>query len=190
MEAVLQHFMFRQGSPQQEVAYVATLLWDSAHDWFMTYLRRHQGRYPQDWATLSAALVERFGSRLREKQALTDIMAMCQNRRSVHEYAAVFENCVGRLSSYDEATLMQIFVWGLGKDLAEKVSTAGPRNLLSEIGLADDIELAIKFADRPPMKGGAAAASSTAKNAQAQGGQPSSSWRGRGGFGRWGAQGG
>ena len=90
--------MFMQGTPQQEVAYAATLLRDNAHDWFMAYLRRNQGRYPRDWATMAAALVERFGSRLREKQALANIMVLRQNRRSVRDYAAEFENCVGRLT--------------------------------------------------------------------------------------------
>ena len=40
--------MFMQGAPQQEVAYAATLLRANAHDWFMVYLYKNQGRYPRD----------------------------------------------------------------------------------------------------------------------------------------------
>ena len=83
--------MFMQGTPQQEVVYAATLLWNNEHDWFMAYILHNQGRYPRDWATLAAAPVERFGSRLRKKQALANIMVMRQNRRSVRDYAADFE---------------------------------------------------------------------------------------------------
>ena len=108
-EVVSHYFMFMQGNPQQEVAYAATLLRGNAHDWFMAYLRRNQGRYPRDWATMAAALVERFGSRLRDKHALATLMVMRQNRRSVREFAADFENCVGRLTSSDEDTLLQCF---------------------------------------------------------------------------------
>ena len=157
-----------QGTPQQKVAYAATLMRDNAHDWFMAYLCRNQGRSPRDWVTLSATLVEGFGSRLREKQALTNIMSMRQNRRSVQDYAPEFENCIGRLSSYDKATLLQIFIWGLEKDLPEKVSTTHPKTLLFAIGIAEDLELAIRFVHRPPVKG--AVASSLGLGIQANSG--------------------
>ena len=128
---VSHYFMFMQGTPQQEVAYAATLLRANAHDWFMAYLRKNQGRYPRDWATMSAALVDRFGSRLRDRQALAELMVMRQNRRNVREFAADFENCVGKLTSSDENTLMQMFLWALDRDLAEKVALAHPKSLQS-----------------------------------------------------------
>ena len=80
---VSHYFMFMQGTPQQEVAYAATLLRANAHDWFMAYLRKNQGRYPRDWATMSAALVGQIlVSRLRDRQALAELMVMRQNRRN------------------------------------------------------------------------------------------------------------
>ena len=112
---------------------------------------------------MSATLVERFGFRLQDKQALAGIMVMRQNRhRSVCEYSAEFENCVGRLTLYDEATLLQMFLLVLDKDLAEKVSMAHPKSLLLAISAAKDLELAICFAHRPIVKGSAAASSSGA----------------------------
>lgn len=75
-EVVSHYFMFMQGTHQQEVAYAATLLRANAHDWFMAYLCKNQGRYPHDWATMLTVLVERFGSRLRDKQALATTIVM------------------------------------------------------------------------------------------------------------------
>ena len=69
---------------------------------------------------MSAALVDRFGSRLRDRQALAELMVMRQNRRNVREFAADFENCVGKLTSSDENTLMQMFLWALDRELAER----------------------------------------------------------------------
>ena len=94
------------GTSNQEVAYAATLLRDNAHIWWQAYLRHNAGRCPRDWPTMSAGLVERFGSRLRDKQALADIVAMRQNGRPVAEYSAQFENSVGKLQSSDEPTLV------------------------------------------------------------------------------------
>ena len=141
------------GYPPARGCFAATSLEDNVHDWFMAYLRRNQGHYPHDWATLSATLVERFGSHLQQKQALANIMAVCQNRRSVRDYVVEFENYIGWLSSYDEAILLQNFICGLEKDLVEKVSTALPKMLLSAISVVEDLELAICFAHRPPIKG-------------------------------------
>ena len=83
-------------------------------------------------------------------------MAVRQNRRSVRDYVAEFKNCVDRLSSYDKATLLEMSIWVLEKDLAEKVSMAHPKTLLSAIGIVGDLELAVRFAHRPPVKGSAA----------------------------------
>ena len=111
---------------------------------------------------MSAALVDRFSTRLRDKQALAKLMVMRQNWHNVCNFAADFENCVSRLTLLDEATLMQMFLWGLDKDLAEKVALAHPKSLQSAISIAEDLELAVHFAHCPVIKGGAAAASSGA----------------------------
>ena len=61
-----------------------------------------------------------------------------------------------------------MFIYGLKKDLAEKVSMAHPKTLLSVIGIAEDLEMAIRFAQRPPIKG--AATSSFGMGTKASGG--------------------
>ena len=61
--------------------------------------------------------------------------------------------------SHDKATLLQIFIWGLEKDLAEKLSTAHPKTILSAIDIADNLELSIHFAHRSPLKGAVAVSS-------------------------------
>ena len=89
-------------------------------------------------------------------------MVMHQNRHSVHHYAAEFENYVGKLTSYDKATLLHIFLCGLDKDLVEEVSMAHPKSLLSAITIAKDLKLAVHFAHCLVVKGGAIALSSGA----------------------------
>ena len=101
---------------------------------------------------MPAGLVERFGSRLRDKQALADIVAMRQNGRPVVEYSAQFENSVGKLQSSDEPTLVQFYIWGLDPTLAEKVAIGKPQTISAAVALADDLELAVKFAHRPPAQ--------------------------------------
>ena len=83
-------------------------------------------------------------------------MAIRQNRRSVCDFVAELENYIGRISLYNEATLLQIFIWGLNKDLVGKVSIAHPKTLLSTIGIVEDLELAIRIAHLPPVKGAVA----------------------------------
>ena len=93
--------------------------------------------------------------------------------------------------SYDEATLLQIFTWGLEKDLVEKVSTAHPKTLLSAIGIAEDLKLAVRFAHRPLVVKGAVASSSGLGIQANTGGQQQMQWRGgHRGAGRWGRGGG
>ena len=118
-------------------------------------------------------------------------MVMRQNWHNVCEFAADFENCIGKLTSSDEATLMQMFLWALDKELAEKVALAHPKSLQSAISIAEDLELAVRFAHRPVIKGGAAASSSGTGTQANFGGRPSTQWRGgRWGAGRWGQGGG
>ena len=67
----------------------------------------------------------------------------------MREYAAEFEKNTGRLESSDEATLMQLFIGGLQRDIAEKVSLTHPVSLASAISAAEEIELAVRFSRRP-----------------------------------------
>ena len=75
------------------------------------------------------ALLDRFGSKLRAKQALANIVNLPQGSKSVREYAAEFELNTGQLDSSDEATLMLFFIWGLHRDIAEWVSIMHPISL-------------------------------------------------------------
>ena len=100
---------------------------------------------------------------------------MRQNRRSVRDFAAELENYIDRLSLHNKATLLQIFIWKLNKDLVGKVSMAQPKTLLSTIGIVEDLELAIRFAHLPPVKG--ATATFSGRDTQASGGQQMQ-WRG------------
>ena len=91
------------------MAYAVTLLRNAAKDWWQAYLREQHNLLPPDWATLSIALLDRFGSKLGAKQALADVMTLRQGNRSVCKYATEFEKNTGQLESSDEATLIQLF---------------------------------------------------------------------------------
>ena len=77
------------------------------------------------------------------------IVNLTQGSKSVREYAAEFELNTGRLESSDEATLMQFFIWGLHRDIAERVSIMHPTSLSQAIASAEEIELAVNFLAAP-----------------------------------------
>ena len=56
-----------------------------------------------------------------------------------------FELNTGQLDSLDEATPIQFFIWGLHRDIAERVSIIQLISLSQAIASAEQIELAIKF---------------------------------------------
>ena len=72
------YFVFMNDTLHQEVAYVIMLLCKVAHDWWQLYLGYSRNVLPPDWATLSAVLLDKFGSKLRTEQALTNIMTLQQ----------------------------------------------------------------------------------------------------------------
>ena len=83
-----------------------------------------------------------------------------------------------------------MFIWGPDKDLAEKVSMAHSKSILSAISIAEGSELAVCFAHQPPVK--EATGTSTGTGTQTHtGAQQQTQWRGgRQGAGRWGQGGG
>ena len=86
-----------------------TLLRDSAHEWYTVYeWKNHQ--MPRDWAQLSTALLERFGSNIHSQEVQSQLMSISQGTRPVREYASQFEMLLGRLESYNEAMLLNQFV--------------------------------------------------------------------------------
>ena len=59
---VRNYLTFMSGSDSQQVAHTATLLREAAHEWYISYKRQNRGP-PRDWASLVAALLDRFGSK-------------------------------------------------------------------------------------------------------------------------------
>ena len=108
--SLVRHYLtFMGGSNAQQVAYSMTLLREHAHEWYMGYERRNR-HPPKDWASLAAALLERFGSNIRAQEAQSQLMTISQGQRPVREYASQFELLLGRLDSYDEGMLLNQFV--------------------------------------------------------------------------------
>ena len=108
-------------------------------------------------------------------------MSISQGQRSVREYASQFETLLGRLDSYDEAMLLNQFVWGLQPELACSVSLHYPKSIAQATSLAKTTKLVVKTSRRPTVKG----------VSQNKGPNQSNRGRGiwRGGMGRGGGQG-
>ena len=149
VDLVRNYFVFMNGTPRQEVAYAVNLLRDTALEWWLSYLRRNGGKYPADWSVMANAILDRFGSNLRTQTAQAQLMNIKQGARPVREYAAEFEQHMGRLDSFDESMLLNMFVWGLQPQLAQAVSLKYPTRIAQAIGHAETIELAIKASQRP-----------------------------------------
>ena len=104
---------------------------------------------PRDWAQLSTALLERFGSNIRSQEAQSQLMSISQGTRPMREYASQFEILLGRLDSYDKSMLLNQFVWGLQPELARSVSLHYPKSIAQAVSLAETTELAVKASRRP-----------------------------------------
>ena len=96
-------------SDAHQVAYTVTLLRDAAHEWYTGYERRNRGP-PRDWAQLSTALLERFGSNIRSQEAQSQLMSISQGQRALRKYASQFEALLGRLDSYGEGLMLNQFI--------------------------------------------------------------------------------
>ena len=149
---VRHYFAFMGGNDAQQVAYAVTLLRNSAHEWYTAYERRNR-QMPRDWAQLSTALLERFGSNIRSQEVQSQLMTISQGSRPVREYASQFETLLGRLASFDEAMLVNQFVWGLQPELARSVSLHYPKSIAQAVSLAETTELAVRASRRPTAKG-------------------------------------
>ena len=148
---VRQYFVFMSGTARQEVAFAATLLRGAAHEWYMGYERRNDNQPPQDWPTMQQAILDRFGSNIREAEAHAKLLTISQGKRSVREYTSEFEMLLGRLSTRDETTWKNIYVWGLQPHLAEAVALKYPTTIAQAAGHAEEIELAEKASQRPNL---------------------------------------
>ena len=111
-------------------------------------------------------------------------MNLSQGPKSVRKHAAEFEVNTGRLHSLDRAILMQLFIWGLHRDIVARASILRPTSLSYATGTSEEIELAIKISCRIPVKHsrntsqekyGSASVNTYSK------GNPKDRWRQRGG---------
>ena len=178
--SLVRHYLaFMAGSDAQQVAHTVTLLREAAHEWYTRYERRNRGP-PRDWAQLSTALLERFGSNIRSQEAQSQLMSISQGQRAVREYASQFETLLDRLDSFDERLMLNQFIWGLQPELARSVSLHYPKSIAQAVSLAKTTELAVKASRRPGWK------SSTTGGTQTKAQGQSNRGRGQGGYFRGG----
>ena len=115
-------------------------------------------------------------------------MSISQGTRLVHDYASQFETLLGRLDSYDEAMMLNQFIWGLQPELACFVNLQYTKSIAQAVSLAETTELAVKASKRPTGKSGGG---SNPSKGPSQSNRGQGQWRGnmrgggrQGGFGR------
>ena len=182
---VKQYFVFMKGDAQQEVAFAATLLRGAAHEWYMGYEKRNGNRPARDWPTLMQAILERFGSNIREQEAHAKLLTISQGKRTVRDYTSEFETLLGRLSTRDESTWKRMYVWGLQPHLGKAVALKYPTSIAQAAGHAEEIELAIRASQRPNLnqQGARATVSYSARGGSSAAPRPFLQGRGRGNVG-------
>ena len=179
--SLVRHYLtFMAGSDAQQVAYTVTLLREAAHEWYTGHEKKNRGP-PRDWAQLSTALLERFGSNIRSQEAQSQLMSISQGQRAVREYASQFETLLGRLDSYDEGLMLNQFIWGLQRELARSVSLHYPKSIAQAISLAETTELAVKASRRPGWKSSTTGGNQARAQGQSNRGRGQGGFRGRGG---------
>ena len=184
--SLVRHYLtFMAGSDAQQVAYTVTLLREAVHEWYTGYEKKNRGQ-PRDWAQLSTALLERFGSNIRSQQAQSQLMSISQGQRAVWEYASQFETLLGRLDSYDDGLMLNQFIWGLQPELARSVSLHYPKSIAQAILLAETTELAVKPSRRPGWKSSITGGNQARAQGQSNRGRGQGGVRGRGGNARGG----
>ena len=97
------------------------------------------------------AILERFGSNVREQEAHAKLLTIAQGKRSVRDYTSEFETLLGRLSTHDKNTWKRMYVWGLQPHLGKAVALKYPTSIAQAAGHAEEIELAIRAAQRPNL---------------------------------------
>ena len=117
----------------------------------MGYERRNGNQPPQDWPTMQQAILDRFGSNIRAQEAHATLLTISQGKRSVRDYTSEFETLLGRLSTQDETTWKNMYIWGLQRYLAEAVALKYPTTIAQAAGHAEHIDLAKKTSQRPNL---------------------------------------
>ena len=137
---------FMQGTPEQEVNYVATYLRGAAHEWWEIYIR--QEGYPRNWTQLSQALLKRFSSPIRAQKAQALVMSIKQGKRKMRDYTVEFQTLMDRLHSYDENWMDNIFICGLQPHIARSLSAAQPTTILEAINVAESIDNVLRASQK------------------------------------------
>ena len=151
----------------------------------MDYEKRNGNRPPQDWPTIMLAIVEWFGSNIRESEAHAKLLTVSQGKRTVRDYTSEFETLLGRLSTRDEDTWKRMYIWGLQPHLAKAVALKYPTSIAQAAGHAEEIELAIRASQRPNLgqKGARSTVTYSARGGSQASSRPFGQGRGRGNVG-------
>ena len=120
-----------QTTPEQSVAYAATLLQGNARTWWDMYLTEHMGERPRTLDDLIDQMQQRFQSPMYERAARVQLWSINQRKEEhVHAFAARFQNLLQRLPYFDEEDMRERFIRALNPALRMPVAQRDPQSLL------------------------------------------------------------
>ena len=108
-----------RGEPSAQLTFIVSLLRGVAYEWYVQYETRTG--CPGDWTTMCQAMLERFGSSIREEKARAGIYQLRQDKMSVLQYAEVFESFLARIEDFDESQYLVQFIFGLRPEISRLV---------------------------------------------------------------------
>ena len=109
-------------------------------------------------------------------------MNISQGKRTVRKYISEFETLLGRMTTQDEATWLNAYIWGLQPHLARAVALKYPTTIAQAAGHAEATELAIRASQRPNFggnSGGTRLACATSRGGSQTGAKKNFQGRGR-----------
>ncbi|XP_052728288.1 uncharacterized protein LOC108338275 [Vigna angularis] len=111
----------------------------SAGYWFKFWKEKASDR---TWEGLKEALLIRFESRYRG--GIFERMAAIKQTATVEEYVKEFEALAGQTKAFSDDQLLGYFLAGLREELRCQVRPHDPRNLMTAMKLARDVEEALR----------------------------------------------
>ncbi|KOM33114.1 hypothetical protein LR48_Vigan01g267000 [Vigna angularis] len=128
-------FEIQSVTEKEQMKLVYICMEGEANHWFRFW--RKKVKKPT-WATLTEAMVRRFGG--RHRGTIFEKLAAVRQRESVEEYVREFEILVSQATEVTEEQLLGYFFAGLQEELRDLVRPYNPRDLLTAMERARDVE--------------------------------------------------
>ena len=131
----------RNQDPTSQAEVAATLLRDSALQWWISVRNSRQQQPHPTFPEFQALIRQRFSSIDQEKIARTQFFQLRQRSLSVQEYCFRFQELCNTLSfQQDDVIPLHVFVAGLRPDIALHVEISKPTTVQAAMSMAHIVE--------------------------------------------------